>query len=512
MTHDGGAFDKGEEHLLPIAMNDATAILDQPNGLAAQRRAHLGLALLLLLTLLDGLLWSAATPLWQGPDEDGHFAATQFVAEHLRLPGHADGFRADELALAADLADTGKLHNHPELRQAFSDGQTGPHEAELRALDPATRTSYAIGAPGKLNHTSPLYYVLGAGIYRLAYGADLQGRVFAVRLFSVALTTLMVLVSYFLTVEVLLGRRDVALIVAVVISFQPMLSFVGSVVNNDILLNLIATTAIWVLVRTWRRGVTARQAVALGLALGLGMLAKPLIAGLALPVAWVFVREWWQRRGERRRVVLLGLLALAVALALCGWWLVRSFDLNDGELYMNEVKKGYRVIAQPRFDYRGHPWRHAVDYYASIVGGVWSSYWAAFGWLDTPAAPAYYRLVDAVTLLGVLGLAVYVCRLVRRRAWPQLGVTGLLVALVLSPVAMMHVYDYTYWIEYGVGRGLQGRYFFGQMAPLFILLVIGLLTLLPRRWHGAGHLALRIGIVTANFYCLLWAFLPRYYL
>jgi 4-amino-4-deoxy-L-arabinose transferase-like glycosyltransferase len=475
-------------------------------------RLRYSLTLLLLLTLVNGLLWSAATPLWQGPDEDGHFAATQFVAEHLRLPGHDDGFRADELVLAADLADTGKLHNHPELRQAFGDGQTGPHEAELRALDPTTRTSYAIGAPGKLNHTSPLYYMLGATAYRLAYGADLLGRVFAVRLFSVALTVLMVLASYFLAVEVMPEQFDAALTVAALVSFQPMLSFVGSVVNNDILLNLLTTAAIWTLVRMWRHGVNGQRAVELGVALGLGMLSKPLIAGLALPVAWVFAREWWQWRGKRRRVLLLGLLALAVVLALSGWWQVRSFDLNDGEFYMNEVKKGYRVITEPFFDYRGHPWQHTVDYYASTVSGVWSSYWAAFGWLDTPAAPAYYRIIDAVTLLGLLGLVVYLIRLVVQRAWKEAGLMLLLIAIVLSPVVMMHVYDYTYWNEYGVGRGLQGRYFFGQMAALFVLLLSGLLKLLPRQWHSTGHLALRIGIVVANIYCLLLVLLPRYYL
>ena len=132
--------------------------------------------------------------------------------------------------------------------------------------------------------------------------------------------------------------------------------------------------------------------------------------------------------------------------------------------------------------------------------------------MDTSAAPAYYRIIDAVTLLGLLGLATYLTQLVRRRAWAEAGVTLLLIAVVVSPVVMMQVYDYTYWNEYGVGRGLQGRYFFGQMAALFILLLTGLFTLLPKRWHGAGHLALRIGIVVANSYCLLQAMLPRYYL
>jgi len=103
-------------------MNCHTAILNQSNNAATWRWTHLSLVLLLLLTLHNGLLWSAVTPLWQGPDEDGHFAATQFVAEHLRLPGHDNGFRADEVLLAADLADTGKLYNHPKLRQAFGNG------------------------------------------------------------------------------------------------------------------------------------------------------------------------------------------------------------------------------------------------------------------------------------------------------------------------------------------------------------------------------------------------------
>jgi 4-amino-4-deoxy-L-arabinose transferase-like glycosyltransferase len=291
-----------------------------------------------------------------------------------------------------------------------------------------------------------------------------------------------------------------------------MLSFVGSVVNNDILLNLLTTAAIWTLVRMWQHGVTGRQAVGLGVALGLGMLTKPPIASLAVPVAWVFAREWWRRRCERRQVVLLGLLTLVVALALCGWWVARSFDLNDGELYPNEVKKGYRVITEQRLDYVGHRWRHAMGYYASLAGGVWGSYWAAFGWLDTPAAPAYYRAIDVVTLLGLLGLAVYLSRTVRRCGWGGAGVMFLLLAVVLSPVVLMHVFDYNYWNEYGVGWGWQGRHSFGQMAVLFVLLLTGLLALLPQRWHNVGHLSLRIGIVVANFFCLLQAFLPRYYL
>ena len=76
---------------------------------------------------------------------------------------------------------------------------------------------------------------------------------------------------------------------------------------------------------------------------------------------------------------------------------------------------------------------------------------------------------------------------------------------------MMQAYDYQYWGQNGGGRGMQGRYFFGEMAALFVLLVSGLGALVPERWHGLLHPVLRLSIVAANLYCLLWVVLPRYY-
>jgi len=210
-------------------------------------------------------------------------------------------------------------------------------------------------------------------------------------------------------------------------------------------------------------------------------------------------------------VILLGLMSLVIALGLCGWWLVRSIDLNDGELYMDEIKKGYRVITEPFFDYQGRVGKHAADYYASILGGVWGSYWAAFGWLDAPAAPVYYSLIDGVTVLGLVGLGFYLWRTFRQRTWKRAGTFLLLALVVLAPVVMMQLYDYVYWGQNGGGRGLQGRYFFGEMAPLFGLVLTGLLALIPERWQGMLLPLLRLGMVVANLYCLLWVVLPRYY-
>ncbi len=44
------------------------------------------IALLLLIMLLKGVLWSLALPLWQGPDEEDHYNVIQFIGELGRLP------------------------------------------------------------------------------------------------------------------------------------------------------------------------------------------------------------------------------------------------------------------------------------------------------------------------------------------------------------------------------------------------------------------------------------------
>ncbi|MCB8968463.1 MAG: hypothetical protein H6660_16395, partial [Ardenticatenaceae bacterium] len=84
--------------------------------------------------------------------------------------------------------------------------------------------------------------------------------------------------------------------------------------------------------------------------------------------------------------------------------------------------------------------------------------------------------------------------------------------IVVLPALLLQVYDLTFWWEYGNGRGLQGRYWLGTMIPMLILFVVGLLYFVPRRWHAAAHVLLRVAMILFNLVALLGYVLPRYYL
>jgi hypothetical protein len=476
------------------------------------RRADLALlALILALTAIKGVLWSVAVPLWQGPDENRHFAAVQFIAERGRLPDAGEIYRDDENVLVGELADVARLWYAPEQRQAFADGWDGPREAEIAALDPSLRTASEREALNTANHLSPLLYLLDALIYRLAYDGSLIARVFAARQLSVAFAVGTVFCVFLIARLIFAEQREMWFTVPVLVSFQPMFTFITSVINTDALHILLYTLLLYLAVRTVVRGWGWGTAAAAGVCTGLGILNKTIVLGalpvLLLAVAW----DVWRRRRWGR--VLGGLILVGgLALAISGWWMWRSLRINGMLLYVNPVQLGTMPVEHPFYDYAllDYVWHH----FRSLVGGVFVSYWADFGWIDTPLAPWVYGLLLALCGLAAIGVVVYLVR-ARRRLFtcPRTVATCALLASTPAMAAALAYSNYRTWRADGIGWSqLQGRYYLGPLVGAMVGLALGLTVLAPARWRPAVHLGLRWGAVLLSLASLFGTLLPRYYL
>ena len=478
----------------------------------ALRRADYGLlVLILVLTAIKGTVWSIAIPLYQGPDENRHFATVQFIAEHRRLPGPGDIYRDDENLLAGELSDAARLWYAPEHRQAFADGLDGPREADIAAIDPALRTSMERQALNIANHLSPLFYVLGTFVYRLEYADSLIARVFAVRQLSVACAVGTVLCAFATARQVFPRRRAMWFTVPVLVSFQPMFTFITAVVNSDALHILLYTVLLYLSVRVASGEWNWATAAVAGAVLGLGMLTKPIILG-ALPVLLLAVA--WQGWRSRRWWRALGGLSMAgvVLLVVCGWWLWRSVQLSGELLYANPVQMGMTPVEHPYYGYT--LFSYSWHYLLSLMGGVFTTYWAYFGWIDTPLAPGIYWLLLAICVLATIGIVVHLVRAWRNHETRQYAAT-LSVLLCSTPllVVMIGYNVYRTWVIDGIGwGGMQGRYYLGPVMAAMVGIVVGVLSLVPARWQLATHLVLRWGIVLLNLVGLFGALLPRYYL
>ena len=469
--------------------------------------------LLWLIFLLKGIVWGIATPLWQGPDEDDHYAVIQFIAEIGRLPDVGDEILPDEVTLSRQIADVGRLDYNPEQRQLFSETPIGPNEAQFGQLDPAERYTFDLNSIAKLTHATPLYYLIGAAVYKAWPHGTLIDRVFIQRALSVLLSSPLIYLAWQITRLITPHNRDLQRTVPFLVAWHPMITAITAIVTVDGLYFTLYALATYLGLLILRDGFTRRYAIAIALTFVGGVLIKPTMSGFAPLILLIGLCELWRvirhpnTSPPLTTLIANGLLsAILVAIPLA-WWVQRSLRLNNDPLYFNPILKGHRLITNPVYDYPF--WQHALDYYRSVWGGIFISWWGHFGWVDTALDGWIYHLLRFLTILALIGLIVIWAR---HRPNPATTRRALYLALtILIPIIMLQYYDLTFWHQYGVGRGLQGRYWLGTVIPMLLLWTVGVQGWLPTRFRPIFHMMLRLSFVLLTLGALLFTLLPRYY-
>ncbi|HFC12029.1 MAG TPA: hypothetical protein ENJ56_04225, partial [Anaerolineae bacterium] len=390
--------------------------------------------------------------------------------------------------------------------------------AQFDQLPASTRRSFDLDNVGKLMHATPLYYVLAAGVYRLSAETSLLTRAHIQRIFAVLVSSPIVLLAYLITRELFSAENSdhaaMRLTIPTLVAFHPMLTEIGAVISVDGLFFVFYSLAIYLGLLIYRHGYTRRYAIALGLVFGLGVLLKPTMNGFAPLVILLLLYDFWQRPAQRKQLVGNALISAVLVMLPVGWWMQRSLRLNNDLFYFNPVLKGHRIITNPLYDYGFL--QHAVDFQQSIWGGMFVTWWAHFGWIDTPLPAWVYNGLRILTFTAILGLCLRLLRHLRHaepaQRWTALFPWLYLALIIIFPALLMQYYDLSFWHTYGVGRGLQGRYWLGTAIPMLLLFTVGLKLLLPHRWSPYLHTALRVGMVLLNFVSLLGYIVPRYYL
>ncbi len=442
----------------------------------SRRTTHFIVAAIIVLHMMLGTLYALETPKWQVPDEPAHFNYIKYVALQNELPVLQVGdFPGDYL-------------------NAIKSAKFPPD----MSIAPVRYESWQ----------PPLYYSLGAVVYRLT--ADLGGDVqfVALRLLSVVLGAAVLWVIYRTVQEVYPQSKFLALAATAFAATIPMHLALSAGISNDALSELILSLILWQCVRIVQRGLDLQRGVVIGTLLGLALLTKTTIYIAFGVVAAAVVMQTRPRKTTLCETLVEGLPALvglfALAMLFGAPWFVRNA----------QVYGGLDILAWRRHDLVVAGQLRTADLVAEIglldlvrrfAATTFRSFWAQFGWMGVLVDQRIYQALTLFTgLLGLgFGLSMrrmahrqsavsYNCEIARpsseqKRALGILGLSALLTILVYLSYNLKFVQH-------------QGRYLFPALAPISLAAALSLRELLqPKTARAmAGALLLVSLIVLAN--------------
>jgi hypothetical protein len=446
-----------------------------------------------VVALVNSVAWSMLTPPLHVPDENSHFAYTQYVAETGNLPvrltdrpSHSDELNAVLNALRF-YEVIGRVNNRPPLTPAESAPLRQVQDSKLSRIGPDANNA---------TDNPPLYYLLAAVPYWLSPSHDLLDRLAFMRLFSALLMGLTALVVVLFLRELLPDDPWVWPVGGLLAALEPMAGFMGGGVTPDALLNLVSALTILGAARCLRRGLTVGNGLLLGGSAVAGVLTKPAFYGMVpgVVIALLGCLVLARHRGQITGVLRGAAAAVGIAAAVGALYLLLTNTILErtANAAVTEVVPG-----------REHPFTERLSYiwqlfmprlpgqHDLILGFPLHDLWSPellgqFGWLDY-GYPMWVRDTFWWTCFAIAAVAVVTMVRYRRFVYPR--VLELLTYTTFSAGLLFGIG----WADYrsrttGTALFEQGRYLLPLLALLVGVVCVALKGLGPRIGRPVGAL------------------------
>ncbi|MBI2845908.1 MAG: glycosyltransferase family 39 protein [Chloroflexi bacterium] len=405
------------------------------------------LGIILGLHFALGVFYSVIVPAWESYDEPAHYQYVQYIILNRSLP---DVIRTPEKP-QIDLRE----YTQPPLYY-FLGALTTFWVDTTDHLD-LERNPHVFGGRGGKN------FAVHSGEDGFPYRSTFLA-LHLIRLFSVVIGTLAVWATYLLASNLFRHNPQIALGATAITAFSPQMLFMGSVINNDILVTLFSSLFLLYCVRVVAGQQGARDVLGLGFFLGLALMSKYNALAL-LPLALLALASaLWRRVRLQRRNVLSGLALLLGALLLpLGLWFIPGTPLYGGPL------RRFAAVIGSFLEKAGDP----IDFFTSLhwdflpnsILTAFNSYWLLFGWANIYADDWVYLLLGLFVLLGAIGILASLPR--------QSSTIRLAIFLFLFLIALFVGINFYRSLRSGVNPPV-GRYMLPTISAVSILLALGL--------------------------------------
>ena len=432
------------------------------------------LGLILVLAVVRGGLYASYMPPWGLVDEEQHFHYIQSLAEHEAIPVVGQTY------LSADIVDSLFAAHRWEV---------------FHWLVPASHAPESMGLEGYSyeGYQPPLAYVVLVPLYWIL-PSDILIKLYGLRWAMVALSLLTVWMAYGITAELFPRAIWVPPAVALLLVLVPERTMAVSRLNNDVLLEVIATAFVWVFTRAMLRGLTVRRAQYLGLLLGVGLLTKTSMAVVIVLLPLLF---WSRRRDAQllRCILWTGALAALLALPL----LMRNLWLY-GDL---TGFAGFQKIAG--FQPRAVTGLSLLSAASDLFRFTWVLWWKGAVVGSNPVLRVFYACLAILSGLSLAGLGRYLWQANQRGALSDVAQVLLSYAAVIAGCAIGVVVTYFG----GSIPVIQGRFLLPVIVPLMVLFTCGLWCI--GSWGPAAALSAAIVLILTDALSLFGNLLPYFY-
>ena len=497
------------------------------------RVANLVLAAIVLASTFVALAWVFYVPMFEAPDESVHFeySAALYSAGGLIAPrdvAHmkvAAGRTIPYPAYLESQAAVAVIAEKPDVKAPAGYGGSLYYRVVDSSLVP--ETDQQLLSPPLLRYYPFGYYLLDAAVMGVTalFTKSPVALFFAARTLSALLLALSLVLTYMLLRRLRTGRL-LALALTGVVGLFPMTTMLSSYVQSDSLSFTLSTLALLAALEVRRRSHDMRWLTVLGLALGLLLVTKVhYFAIVAVAVGAMLVTQRLDARDARRWPLEAAVLVVpAIVLESIQLWtqwgsppLVAATQLGDIPDYRSALAGGIPGIA----GYIGRI--TSFTFLDHTFGREFTSFWGAFGWVDTPLVLGSTGItVAAWFLIAGMSIVLLACTLVRLA---QIGYRLVRVArrgrlrralriAFSNPVAIAFFLLAAFLFSVEGYPGIQGRYYFPLLPAVFWVALKYAPRALPGKFGPALFRMQAVGLVAYTVAGAVFAFptlTARYY-
>jgi 4-amino-4-deoxy-L-arabinose transferase-like glycosyltransferase len=470
-----------------------------------------------LIAFLNGAAWSIITPPFQGRDEPDHFTYVQQLAETGTLPHRVvseyNGY-SPEVALILQGLDQEEVKFSV---QTLAISSTSEQRRLTRDVN-AGLSHVGTGEAGLATPEPPLYYAIETVPYAMGEG-DTLTQLELMRLTSALIAAITALLAFFFLRELLPGVPWAVTIGAVCVAVQPLFGFMSGTLNPDTMLYAVSAALLLCLARGFRRGLTRRLAVTIGVLIAVGFMTKLNFVGLAFGVFAGLILLGVREARSRGRQSLLS-PAIAAGIGASPVMLYALVNVLSNKPTLGFVSGGLHTFTNGSiFHEISYIWElylprlpGMAHYFegVSTLRDIWFDRSVGlYGWVDTefPNWVNSIALVPAGAIALLCGRALIAGREALRACLPELAIY---VAIGIGVLLMVGVSSYSYRVASGGNEGFADPRYLLPMLPLLGAVLTLAVRGAGRRWAPATGAAIVVLFLAHDVFSQLQA-IARYY-